>query len=121
EGVAIIDGEVIEDRATNTTWNVGITSVNRLTYFEPGDTSNEIFKKEPNIRSDLTTFTPLIIDSDKVSEDILEDGRRYNYNDNNSRIIDAQNFNGDIIFLTSVVRSFGSNGLSVVDVFRLLD
>ena len=121
EGVAIIDGEVIEDRATNTTWKVGITRDNRLTYFEPGDTSNEIFKKEPNIRSVLTAFTPLIIDSDQVSEDILADGRRYNYNDNDPRQVIAQNTNGDIIFLTSGGRGFGGNGLTVEDVFRLLD
>src|SRR5699024_12540750 len=57
EGVAIIDGEVIEDTATNTTWQVGISRDMRSTHIARGDTSNEILKTEPNIRRVLTSCT----------------------------------------------------------------
>ena len=121
EGVAIIDGKVIEDEATSYLWKVGITYSNKLVYFEPGDTSNEIKMKEPDIRSVLTAFTPLIIDGDQVGQDIWADGERHHYNDKTypSQVI-AQKANGDILFLTTGGRGFGGKGMDATDVVRIL-
>lgn len=117
-GVTIINGEVITDKPSSFQWKVGLTYDNKLVFFSPEKTSQEIFNEEPNIKDVLTAFTPLIIDGEAASPDILSDG--INYDERHPRQVIGQKANGNMLFFTTGGRGYGGQGMLASDCIRIL-
>lgn len=117
-GVTIVDREVITDSPSSFQWKVGLTTENKLVFFSPEKTSQEIFNEVPNIEHVLTAFTPIIIDGEVASGDILDDG--INYDEKHPRQVIAQKTNGNILFFTTGGRGYGGKGMLASDCIRIL-
>lgn len=115
-GKQIIDGEIVQDLST-IRYTLGIKEDNELVAYPPETTPEEMLND--GAVNALTAFSPLIVDHEPVSEDVL--GSVANYTVAHPRQVIAQLDDLDLLILSCGGRGFGGDGMTALDVIRILE
>lgn len=114
-GIQIVDGKIIQELST-VRYTLGIKEDNRLCYYSPDQSATDMVKDGAHYA--LTGFTPLINDHHPVSDTIL--ATVGNYSVKHPRQVIAQYDNGNILVLSCGGRGYEGEGMTAVDVIRVL-
>ena len=114
-GIQIVDGEIVQERKTRV-YTLGIRENNELVAYPPGTTAQAILKD--GSRDALTAFVPLISGHRPVEEGVLDVVA--NLRQKHPRQVIAQMKNLDLVFLSCGGRGFGGEGMTAMDVIRIL-
>lgn len=114
-GIQIVDGEIIQELSTRN-YTLGIKDNNELVLYSPGTKAVDILGD--GAINALTGFIPLIIDHNKVSDDIIN--RVGNSVVRHPRQVIAQFDNLDLLFLSCGGRGFEGDGMTAEDLIRIL-
>ena len=114
-GIQIIDGVIVQELAKKA-YTLGIKDDNELLAYQPGTKAADILKD--GAHTALTAFIPLIENHRPVSEELFK--LTANLIQKNPRQVIAQFDNKDILFLSCGGRGFDGDGMTVMDVIRVL-
>lgn len=117
-GIQILDGEILQEEPTATKiFTLGIRDDNELRAYPFGTTAQEILDDGTN--NALTAFIPLIENYQPVSDEVQHTVG--NLSEPNPRQIIAQFENLDIMFMSVGGRGYGGEGMTVLDMIRILE
>src|SRR5690625_3041246 len=114
-GIVIKDRSIIQDNKSKN-YTLGIKNNNELVAYRPGVSAQQIVKD--SVINAITAFTPIIVDSRPVSNDILT--LVANQLVKHPRQIIAQFKNNDILILTCGGRGYDGLGMTMNDIIRIL-
>lgn len=115
-GIQIVDGVIVQEVATSKVFTLGIKADNELVAYPSGTTAQEIL--DDGAINALTAFIPLIEDHQRVSDEVLETVG--NLAVKHPRQVIAQFDNLDLMILSCGGRGFDGEGMTALDLIRVL-